>query len=48
MDLDKLVQGIKIEDRTTFSKLKILFAPTGSFQELSITNDGVRSLSNFQ
>jgi hypothetical protein len=37
-DLDKLIQGINTNDRETYFKLEILFAPTGSFQELSITN----------
>jgi len=38
LDLDKLVQGIRTNDVATFSKLKTLFGPTASFQELSISN----------
>ena len=37
-DLSNLVQGIRTNDASTFSKLEFLFAPTGSFQELSIDN----------
>jgi len=38
IDLSNLIQGIRTNDVATFSKLEILFAPTGSFQELSIDN----------
>lgn len=37
-DLDSLIQGVRNNDSSTFAKLKLLFAPTGSFQELSISN----------
>jgi hypothetical protein len=38
IDLDKIINGILKNENGTFSKLEILFAPTGSFQELSLTN----------
>ena len=36
--LEKLILGIRANDRETYSKLETLFGPTGSFQELSIDN----------
>ncbi len=38
IDLEKLILGIRANDRETYSKLETLFGPTGSFQELSIDN----------
>ena len=36
--LDSLREGLIISDVATIQKLELLFAPTGSFQELSISN----------
>lgn len=38
LDLDSLIAGIRAGDPTTYAKLELLFAPTGSFQELAMSN----------
>ncbi len=37
-DLDREVDRLKIKDHTVLRDLEILFAPTGSLQEISISN----------
>lgn len=35
-DLDSCIEQLKEKDKSVIEKLKILFAPTGTFQEISI------------
>lgn len=35
-DLDSCIEQLNQEDKSAIEKLKILFAPTGAFQEISI------------
>jgi uncharacterized protein YqgV (UPF0045/DUF77 family) len=35
-DLDSCIEQLKQKDKSVIEKLKILFAPTGAFQEISI------------
>jgi hypothetical protein len=37
-DLDSLIAGIQASDSMTHAKLKLLFGPTGAFQELAVRN----------
>lgn len=38
-DLDVIRQRLEQRDRKVISELKILFAPTGAYQEISISSD---------